>query len=86
MGIFTDVVEAAKGAGSIAGAVTAVATVIGQGLGLVARKQDRDQGAIAQRELDKDDTLKALADDRVRDSNDALDKRVRDDHGIEPKP
>lgn len=43
----------------------------------------KDTGAMEQREQNRADSDKALADDRVRDSNAALQQRVRDDHGIE---
>lgn len=47
------------------------------------RKSDKDSGASEQREKTLTDENKILADDRVRDGNDALQQRVRDDYGIE---
>lgn len=50
------------------------------------RKSDKDSGASEQREKTLTDENKTLADDRVRDSNDALQQRVRDNYGIEAGP
>lgn len=47
------------------------------------RQDDRNTGAMEQREKDREGSDNALADDRVRDSNDALRQRVQSDHQIE---
>lgn len=60
MGIFSDITGAISGAGSIAGAVTQVSKVIGQALGMIDRKEQRDEGAIAQRETSDEATLDTI--------------------------
>lgn len=47
------------------------------------RQDDRNIGALEQREKSRADQDKTLADDRVRVGNSDLQQRVQHDHGIE---
>lgn len=68
------------------GAISKGLDVIKSLIGMGERKEERNEGAIAQDDKTKTDELKSVRDDRVRDSDDQLAQRVRNDHGIISDP
>lgn len=89
MGLFSDILGAVKGAGCISDAVTEVSKVVGQALGMAQRKEDRNEGAIAQQEATDDATLKTLenASAPISTTNaDLLWNHNKAKYGIPDKP
>lgn len=60
MSFFSDITGAISGAGSIADAITAVSGVVRQALGMAHDKEQRDEGATAQRAETDEATLSTI--------------------------